>query len=134
PLALRPARAGLWLALRVRHRRDLHASRPCDLSLWIPVSAGAGRTAQVREHSTHCDRAPDRFLAYRRDDYHDLRVNGLLSSIQRELDLDSTARRTKCWRLPDPGALVSIDQLGFQHPVCAAAVLDLAAPGIAGSR
>ena len=49
-VALRSARTGLWLALRLRHRRDLHAPRPCHLSLRIPLSAGAGGTAQVRGH------------------------------------------------------------------------------------
>ena len=53
----------------------------------------------------------------------------LLSSLQREPDLDSTACRARRWRLPDPGPLVSIDQFGFQHPRRAAGVLDLAATG-----
>ena len=41
-VALRSARASLWLALWLRHRRDLHAPRPCHLSLRIPLPAGAG--------------------------------------------------------------------------------------------
>ena len=133
-LALRSARASLWLALRLRRRRDLHAPRPCHLSLRIPLPAGAGGAAQVRGHSTHRRRAAHRLRAHRRDDHHDLPVNGFLSSLQRESDLDSTACRARRWQLPDPGPLVPIDQFGFQHPGRAAAVLDLASPGIAGSR
>ena len=34
-------------------------------------------------------------------------------NLQREFDLDSTARRARHGRLPDPGALVPIDQFGF---------------------
>src|SRR5260221_379131 len=45
PAALRPARAALWLALRIRHRRLLHARRAGYLSLRIPLPARAGREA-----------------------------------------------------------------------------------------
>ena len=64
----------------------------------------------------------------------DLPVDRLRSNLQREFDLDSTARRARLGRLPDPGALVPIDQFGFQHRERAAAILDLAAAGIARSR
>ncbi len=80
------------------------------------------------------DRAAHRRCPHRRHDYLDLRVNRLRSSLQREFDLDSTARRARPGRLPDPGALVPIDQFGFQHRERAAAILDLAATGIARSR
>src|SRR5207302_328383 len=63
-LALRSARPGLWLALRLRHRRDLHAPRSCHLSLRIPVSAGAGGATQVRGHSTHRSRPAHRIRAH----------------------------------------------------------------------
>ena len=134
-LALRFARTALWLALRLRHRRDLHASRACHLSLRISLPAGARGTTQVRErYSTHCNRAAHHRRPHRRDDHLDLRVNRLRSNLQREFDLDSTARRARHGRLPDPGAMVPIDQFGFQHRERAAAVLDLAATGIARSR
>ena len=38
------------------------------------------------------------------------------------------------WQFPDPGALVPINQFGFQHPGRAAGALDLASSGIAAAR
>jgi len=111
-----------------------HSPRPCHLSLRIPVPAGAGGAAQVRGHSAHRSRPAHRLRAHRRDDNHNLPVNVLLSTLQRESDLDSTACRARPWRLPAPGPLVPIDQFGFQHPGRAAGVLDLASSGIAASR
>ena len=39
----------------------------------------------------------------------------MLPSSSTCVDQDSTARRARPGRLPDPGALVPIDQFGFQH-------------------
>ena len=59
---------------------------------------------------------------------------GVLADLQREPDLDSAACRARRRRLADPGPLVSVDQFDIQHRGRAAAVLDMAAPGHAGSR
>jgi hypothetical protein len=82
----------------------------------------------------HGRRAAHRLRAYRRYDHHHLPVDGVLSGLQRESDLDSTACRARRWRLPNPGVLVPIDQSGFQRPMRAAGVLDLAPLGITASR
>jgi hypothetical protein len=86
----------------------------------------------VNQLLPHGRRAAHRLRAYRRYDHHHLPVDGVLSGLQRESDLDSTACRARRWRLPNPGVLVPIDQSGFQRPMRAAGVLDLAPPGITG--
>ena len=58
----------------------------------------------------------------------------ILSSLQRQPDLDSTVRRARRRRFPDSGPLVPSDQSGFQRPGCAAGILDMASTGLAQWR
>ena len=61
PHRVRSARATLWLALRLRRGRDLHARRPGDLPLRLSAPAGAGGAA-TRSKATRLTAAERRIV------------------------------------------------------------------------
>ena len=125
PAGLRPARAGLWLALRLRRRRDLHAAwalRPTSTD--IDTCRRKCERLKRRRHAARPRRPAHRLRAHRRDDHHDLPVGVLLPDLQRAAGLDPGACRARGRRLSHPGAVVPVDRFVFQHPGRAAAVVD----------